>query len=313
EEPIRLKLTSKWGFDASSRHVTFKQKSTERTSEGSVVLTSFVPLELSLEKILPFSGCDLQTQVEKTQILWMNIAPSSTRFCRPISFHFQKETDDFIAENYEKIEAAIQALKDTKVGDYIFISHQLVPSMFDGKICPVLTGTTASSRCEVCNAVPCQMNDLKVLKKLKINVETYRFGLSPLHARIRNIIWLSLYSGVRLSLRCLEFILNLAYRLDIQTWRACSTEHKQSVAERKKMIQETYRQENRLLLDCVQQGFGTTNDGNTSRRFFEEVQMAARVTGVCEKLIERSSRILKVLSCGRIISVTAFRKYSLDT
>lgn len=58
---------------------------------------------------------------------------------------------------------------------------------------------------------------------------------------------------------------------------------------------------------------GTTNDGNTARRFFEDPSFAARVTGLDENLIYRFSIILKVLSCGKAIKTDHFRAYSLET
>lgn len=55
--------------------------------------------------------------------------------------------------------------------------------------------------------------------------------------------------------------------------------HKEKVEERKKPIQNKFRQQMRLLVDVPKQGFGTSNDGNTARRFFESTELAAEITG----------------------------------
>ncbi|KAE8741256.1 hypothetical protein FOCC_FOCC013211, partial [Frankliniella occidentalis] len=286
---LQITLISKWGFDGSSGHATFKQKVSEISSDASVVLTSLVPLELSLS-----SG-------GSKHILWLNIAPSSTRFCRPISFEYTQETNEFILKQHSRIESAITDLQSTGVQtslkDSVHISHEMVASMFDGKICSALSGIDANSRCHVCAARPVEMNKLEAVKKRKVNGETFQFGLSPLHARIR----------------CLEFVLNLSYKLDIKKWRVGCDKDKESVQLRKKAIQDSYRSETGLLVDCVKQGFGSTNDGNTARRFFDDPKTALRITGVDFRLIERLSLILNVLSCGAPLNIGVFRKFCWTT
>lgn len=72
--------------------------------------------------------------------------------------------------------------------------------MIDGKVVSVITNATSTSSCYICGANPSSMNKLEMLKsKFQPNMDTYQFGLSPLHARIK----------------FMEFILNLAYRLDL--------------------------------------------------------------------------------------------------
>ncbi|KAJ8889317.1 hypothetical protein PR048_008816 [Dryococelus australis] len=68
-----------------------------------------------------------------------------------------------------------------------------------------------------------------------------------------------------------------------------------------------------LLVDVEGQGRSTTNDGNTSRCFFENPKKSAEITGVDERLIHRLSVILKALSCGYDIDTEAFEKYAFET
>lgn len=58
--------------------------------------------------------------------------------------------------------------------------------------------------------------------------------------------------------------------------------------------------------------FGNTNDGNTSRRFFEDPQLASDITGISHELIYRLKVILETISSGHIIDPEKYDKYALD-
>lgn len=60
-------------------------------------------------------------------------------------------------------------------------------------------------------------------------------------------------------------------------------------------------------------GSGTTNDGNTARRFFADSTQSASITGVDENIIKRFGIVLRTLSCGYTIDVDAFNQYALQT
>lgn len=48
---------------------------------------------------------------------------------------------------------------------------------------------------------------------------------------------------------------------------------------RKKSIQDKFRDKLGLIVDSIKPGYGTTNDGNTARRFFNNPQISAEITG----------------------------------
>lgn len=79
------------------------------------------------------------------------------------------------------------------------------------------------------------------------------------------------------------------------------------------MIREKLRMEMGLLVDIPKPGFGTTNDGNTARRFFHQPTLASSITGIDEDLIQRFSIILKTMSCGYAVNTAAFAEYAIDT
>lgn len=117
----------------------------------------------------------------------MNPTLSSTRYCRLINFEFTKETEAKTVSHFEVMQADINNLQETKLvlGNVTFlIKHSLFPCMVDGKICSVLA-STSSARCHVCGAYPVEMNKLDLLAKRVAEKDTYKFGLSPLHFRIR--------------------------------------------------------------------------------------------------------------------------------
>lgn len=49
---------------------------------------------------------------------------------------------------------------------------------------------------------------------------------------------------------------------------------------RKKEIQEKFLKELCLHVDFPKQGFGSSNDGNTARTFFENCDKVAEITGI---------------------------------
>lgn len=53
-----------------------------------------------------------------------------------------------------------------------------------------------------------------------------------------------------------------------------------------------------LRIDVVKQGHGSTNDGNTARRFFANANVTAEIAGVSEELIRRFAIILEAISSG---------------
>ena len=63
-----------------------------------------------------------------------------------------------------------------------------------------------------------------------------------------------------------------------------------------KKIQNAFRVEMGLLVDQPKQGYGSTNDGNTARRFFQNSTLSALITGVDQEIINRFHVILQTIS-----------------
>lgn len=301
----RLTFIIKWGMDGASGQSTYRQifkNEIAASDDSSIFMISMVPLQLKS------MSCGKE--------IWCN--PSSSNFCRPIKFEFMKETIKSTQEQYKIVENQIKKLIPYKleVHDKTFeIVYHLELSMLDGKSINSLT-STPSSNCNICDAKPSEINDLKNIRKKFSQSQNYRFGLSTLHCWIR----------------FLECILKISYRLPLKKWRVTGDD-KLVVKERKKQIKqiyksskgittvtmitkETVKNKNQflgLIIDTVSRVAGTSNNGNTARRFFADPQFAAETTGVNVALIKRFKTILITLSCGRQVDPKKFQKYGTET
>ena len=196
-------------------------------NEESIFQTSIVPLKLT---------------VNDTAI-WYNKKPSSRHFCRPVCLQYKKESDVLIKEE-ERLQIEIQKLErfvvslesePTEPSKLIVgIKYKLDLTMFDGKVINGLTNTASSQSCNVCSAKPTEMNNIKLIRSKPVNKETLFLGLLPLHCWIR----------------CFEYILHLGYKMKIRSFYAKASEQKESVKERKKIIQRRFREELSLLWTC---------------------------------------------------------------
>lgn len=226
------------------------------------------------------------------EVVWSNATPSSTRYCRPIKFCCAKENPQLIRDEYKIITEKFETLECAVVErkSMVFeVFFQMHCTMIDGAVANVLTNTNSCSRCFICNAKPTEMNNLNT--KYIPNVDAYKFGLSSLHCWIR----------------FLECILHIAYRLPFKKWRV-GKDNKEEYLATKTRIQRQFRENTGLLIDMVKSGCGTTNDGNTARRFFSDSQLTADITGVDKELIEYFGVILRVLSCGMEINKDTFKE-----
>lgn len=59
-------------------------------------------------------------------------------------------------------------------------------------------------------------------------------------------------------------------------------------------------------MDKVKPGYGTTNDGNTVRRFFRNSEISYQVTNIDINLIKKCHMILRILSGGKKINTVKF-------
>lgn len=282
-----MELITKWGCDGS--HQTQSQQIFSDSSHGddsNIFQSSLVPLRL-------------QTHVgEEKNILWQNPTPSSPRFCRPIRIRFLHETVNIIKEEIKYVEDQAKQLTKTKIQSSKgvgYVKHTMLPTMVDGKVCNAATSTTSTMRCYICGKTSKKFNDLDTTNDEES--QTLKFGWSTLHARIR----------------LFETILHLAYKLPLKKWQVRTAEEKKTVKENKQRIQDEYRERTGLINDKPKPGFGNSNSGNTSRRFFDDLNVAAEITGIDRGFMEKIKIILEALSSGHKINPTKFSEYTKET
>lgn len=85
------------------------------------------------------------------------------------------------------------------------------------------------------------MNKLESIRERDSNPETFSWGLSTLHAKIR----------------VMECILHIGYRMDVKKWQCRNSGDKSLVEQRKKNIIDSFRKRTGLLLDTPKQGTRT--------------------------------------------------------
>lgn len=289
EELRKLQLVTKWGFDGSSGHSSYKQAfHGSDASDSAVFITSLVPLRLV---------CNPDSKNPK--IIWQNPRPSSTRYCRPLKIAFIKESSQVSVAEKNRVDSEIQQLQNSELnlhGRSISVSHNMIFAMIDGKVCNALTEITSTQKCYICGASTKDFNDIDKMINREIMTENLQFGISVLHGWIRFF----------------ECLLHISYKLPIQKWQARG-EDKVIVAETKKRIQSKFREKTGLIVDFPKPGFGNSNDGNTARRFFSNPEVSAEITNLDVELIKKMHIILIVVSCGHSINIERFRKYTHDT
>lgn len=286
QENAKLKLTYKYGFDGSSGHSTYKQKFQDETlTDEYFFLIALSPLKL------------IDQNSNKT--LWCNPRPSSTFFCRPIKFLFLKENASLVKEEEKELETNISNLKDFILnfkGVELCINYDMILSMLDGSTVNILSDTNSTQKCVICGASPKEMNSFEVYKKT-IKPDNLRFGISSLH------LWI----------RTFECLLHIAYRLPIKCWQVRTKENKLIFEETKKRIQSEFKKQMGLTVDKPKPGFGSTNDGNTSRTFFKNASLSSSITGIDENLIIKFHKIIRIVNCGQNIKLEKFSNLLKET
>lgn len=286
EELENLELISKWGCDGSHQ-TAYQQKFLDSSHDDSNIFqSSLVPLRL-------------QSHIgNKMKTLWQNPTPSSTRFCRPIRIRFLHETVDITNDEIKYVEDQTKQLSRTEIENHnraTFVRHTLLPTMVDAKVCNAATSTSSTMRCYICGKTSKHFNDFENLNAE--DPQSLRFGLSILHARIRFF----------------ETVLHIAYKLPLQKWQARTAEEKAVVKETKEKIQKKYREKTGLVIDMPKTGFGNSNSGNTSRRFFADPDLAAEISGINKDFIIKLKVILEAISSGHKINADKFGEFCKDT
>lgn len=113
-------------------------------------------------------------------------------------------------------------------------------------------------------------------------------------------------SSLHCWIRFFECLLHIAYRLPLKCWQVRGDDKKQIFQATKTRIQSEFKTKLGLVVDRPKPGYGSTNDGNTARRFFSNPDVSAEITGISKQLIVNFSIILRVIASGLSINTTTF-------
>lgn len=286
-ESGNLTMYCKWGCDGASGQSEYQQRfSEDQISDSHLYMTSVVPLKLSLSDDI-------------NKLVWNNNKPSSTQYCRTLQFAYVKETPEVIREEKRRVDEEISQLKefDLTVNNRNFkIKHKLYYTMIDGKTAQSVTGTPAASSCFICGATTSKMNKIEEVQAMPVNEQALQFGMSPLHARIK----------------LMECLLHVAYNIEFKRGRV-DLRTRPIKEARKDLIKRELREKIGIQIDTVKQGTGTTNSGNTSRRFFANPALISEITGLDEDIIKRFSIILEAITITEAVDPKKFGDFCLET
>lgn len=261
-----FRLICKVGFDGTTGLSIYKQKRSDNQErnlvyESCFFVTCMVPLQIS--------G---QTEDNEEVIVWKNDTPSSPFYCRPVRFNYINETSEVLVEEVKYLKEAICQLRPTQINNDVRVIHEVNLTMIDGKVASSLSLVTNSMQCcPLCGASPKQMNDIETVSERSLSKDGISYGLSTLHAWIR----------------AMECCLHLSYKLSIKKWQARTQEEKEAVQKQKCEIQKAFRDQTGLVVDMPKQsGSGTSNDGNTARRFFQLAETSSEILGLKKEFLK---------------------------
>ena len=220
------------------------------------------------------------------EIVWENIVPGSTRFCRPLELQYHKETYDFIQLKYREYKKSIDDLqpflyRSTRV------RYKLLCTMIDGKVCNAITETKSTRNCNVCKIGPKGINS-SIVPPI---VHHFEFGLPILHSKV-NIM---------------NNILNISYRLPFRS-QILTVAQKSELKVRENVVKEKLKMELGQLIGFVRQGVGSSSTGNRAKAFFHNFETVSNITGIDLEFLRDISQLLHMLSSHEHTNIDDFRR-----
>ena len=97
---------------------------------------------------------------------------------------------------------------------------------------------------------------------------------------------------------------------DFMTHRCVGAANKKKMATKKRKIQKAFFRKMGLNIDMPRDsGHGTSNDGNTARRFYERPDIVSKILDVPAELVWGIGEIWHTLTSGRFIDTDLFGEF----
>lgn len=140
------------------------------------------------------------------------------------------------------------------------------------------------------------MNDLS--NNFDPDTSTLKYGIVITHAWIR----------------VFEFLVNLSIKLPVKVWRARGDKLKNTIARREQKLKEIFWSELGLKINQPRpNGAGNSNNGNTSRRAFQDPLKLATILELEFTLVNNLRTVLVSLSCQLCIDPVKFNELCVKT
>ena len=123
-------------------------------------------------------------------------------------YAFEPESKENSVEEFERLQKQIEELVPHKVSEDLELLFLGIPCLADSKTKTYWSGRKNFGNSYVCNANPTEMSKRHCPKCP--NISTYKFGLGPLHVRLRTFDWLCKF----------------AFHQDFMDWQARGDENK---------------------------------------------------------------------------------------
>ena len=242
----------KEGVDASGLHAQMKQQG---ANIGTTILGSWFT-------ILQMKGKD------NSEPYFDNPLCKSALGSRPLRLHYCKETKEAVQAEIQRIKSEIEELEPLKWSNRVTFHFNNKISAVDQKDVTFWVEQTDMAKCPVCGK----------------GVGDWDHDCTPTEKGMETIKHLAA-STLHFGINCTKHLINLGYRQDIEVYTIRAHLKPQTDA-RKLQIQEQYLQAKGLYIDFVKPGMGTTHDGNTARRIFDDPAFAEDVLAVPRDLVQ---------------------------
>ena len=268
---IQLVHYVKWGIDGAGSFFPYNQGGTDTIHSQHLLASHLVSLQISSLTTL----CTVFTSENVNSAL----------ACRPIRLSFEKETEESVMKEYNRIVTEINSLQSFKMeipdGPRVVIQYKLLCTMIDGKTLNFLVNNKSSRSCPICLAGP------KALSKRSGSFDplpgTLIFGVSPLH-------W---------GMRIFEFLLHISYNSDFRKAEARSSEEKALKKTRQEEVRKKFLDKLSLRIDTPCSRGGNCNSGNVARRAFANAGTFSEITGIPISVIEGFGVLWSAIRSGQ--------------
>ncbi len=237
--------------------------------------------------------------------MWTNKLPNSPDLTRWLSATHQKETSHCINSKFKSLSKQIDILNkhdfliESLSGKVYFLSgkkSQIVNVMYDGKSLTSLSKLQLKKEklsFKDCHACLLSQNEFaeNCFTKFEIPASILNLGIAPLH----------------ILLRSMEFCFYLAITLKVGK---CSQKSQEFVAQ-KNVFKHKFKKELNLRLFEVDKDFGSSNVGNSCRKFFKEAEKTSEILELPIEILEAFHGLNTIISTTHELSnISEYRNLS---